>query len=180
MPASAIGTAETLASESSTSREARHMTLPLLVVFVVTGAALFGGLAYTLRYFKGSAKGDAAAAPDDHHPSEAAHAAISPHDHATTELLKRFFDGKDCAICKRPIPPVHRTGLRPGLFNPATHQTHPWDEIPNVNLSTVLENELPVCSACQVAESFRERFPDLVVDRERAERSEPRKASVAE
>jgi hypothetical protein len=143
------------------------MTLPLLVVVVVTGAALFGGLAFTLRWFQASATGGTDAAPDGHHtPPEAAHAAISPHDHATTELLKRFFDGKDCAICKRPIPPVHRTGLRPGLFNPKTHQTHSWDEIPNVNLSAALENELPVCSACQVAESFRERFPELVVDRE--------------
>jgi hypothetical protein len=82
--------------------------------------------------------------------------------------LKRFFDGKECAICKRPIPPVHRTGLKPGLFNPATRETHSWDDIPNVNLPTALETQLPLCSACQVAESFRQRFSDLVVDRDRS------------
>jgi hypothetical protein len=142
------------------------MTLPLLVVFVVTGAALFGGLAYTLRWFQASGKEPDAAA-DGHHAPEPAHAAIAPHDHATTVLLKRFFDGKACAICNRTIPPVQRTGMRPGLFNPATHVAHSWDEIPNADLAAVLEAELPVCSACQVAESFRQRFPDLVVDRER-------------
>jgi hypothetical protein len=144
------------------------MTLSQLVVFVLTGAALFGGLVYTLRYFRTSSAGAEAPAAGGHPPPEAAHAAISPHDHAATEALKRFFDGKDCAICSRPIPPVHRSGLRPGLFNPATHQMHSWDDIPALNLSKALESELPVCSACQVAESFRERFPDLVVDRERS------------
>jgi hypothetical protein len=83
-------------------------------------------------------------------------------------VLKRFFDGKECAICKRPIPPVHWTGLKPGLLNPATHETQTWDEIPNVNLSTALDTHLPLCSACGIAESFRQRFPDRVVDRARS------------
>lgn len=143
------------------------MNLPLIVVFVVTGAALCGGLAYTLRWFKASTATATGAESDGQHASEG-HGAIAPHDHATTELLKRFFDGKDCAICKRPIPPVHRTGLKPGLLNPATYEAHSWDEIPNVDLSTALETELPLCSTCQVAESFRRRFPDLVVERDRS------------
>ncbi len=144
------------------------MTLSLLVVLVVTGVAVGGGLAYTLRWFKAGAEGAPDAERDGAHALEAAHAAILPHDSATTELLKRYFDGKECAICKRPIPPVHRTGLKPGLWNPETHKAHSWDEIPNTGLSGMLETELPLCSTCQVAESFRQRFPDLVVDRDRS------------
>ena len=34
-----------------------------------------------------------------------------------------------------------------------------------------LEAQLPVCSACRIAESFRERFPDRVVDRDRSGRA---------
>jgi hypothetical protein len=53
--------------------------------------------------------------------------------------------------------------------NPATHDAYSWDEIPNENLSAALESLVPVCSTCLVAESFRQRFPDLVVDRERSQ-----------
>lgn len=121
------------------------MELPLDVIFVATAAALGAGVAFTLWTFK-SKKG---------------------HDHETTGLLKRFFDGKACAICKRPIPPVHLTGgLKPGLLNPTTHETLSWDEIPSSDL-TALESQLPVCSACEVAESFRRRFPDRVFDGDR-------------
>jgi hypothetical protein len=139
------------------------MDWPLTVIVVVTAAALCAGLVITLRAFKRSG---APATPDTDSPRPAV-AATARHDHATTELLKRFFDGKACAICKRPIPPVHRTGLKPGLFDPTTHETHSWDEIPDANLSTMLETRLPLCPECRVAESFRQRFPNRAVDRER-------------
>jgi hypothetical protein len=143
------------------------MNVPLVVIIVVaTAAAVSAGIAFTVRGFKAS-EARATGAPNNGVQPAEAQAASSRHDPATNEQLKRFFDGKDCAICKRPIPPVHRTGLKPGLWNPRTHETHSWDQIPNVNLSALLETELPICSACQVAESFRQRFPDRVVDRDR-------------
>jgi hypothetical protein len=135
------------------------VTFSLVVIIVAaTAAVVSAGIVFTVRGFKASAA--RATGPEKDGPET--------HDHATTGLLKRFFDGKECAICKRPIPPVSRTGLKPGLLNPATHETYSWDEIPNVNLSTALETFRPLCSGCQVAESFRRRFPDLVVDRDRS------------
>ena len=119
------------------------MNLPLVAIITVA-SAVGVGIAFTVRAFK----------------------ARKGHDHEATELLKRFFDGKACAICKRPIPPVHRMGVKPGLLNPGTHETHTWDEIPNVDLSALLETHLPLCSACEVAESLRQRFPDRVTDRD--------------
>lgn len=142
------------------------MDLALLVVLLVTSVVVGVGLVYTYRWFTA---GDEAPAPTEQN----GHHLISPHDHATTALLKAFFDGKACAICDRPIGPVHRTGRKPGLFNPTTHVTHSWDEIPHQNLAAVLETELPVCSACQVAESFRDRFPDRVLDRDRSSQHAP-------
>jgi hypothetical protein len=128
--------------------------LPFVVIILIAAAAaVCAGIVYTLRGFKASAA--------------AARSGGSRHDPAATEQLKQFFDGKECAICKRPIPPVQRTGPKPGLLNPATHETRSWNEIPDANLSTVLQSQLPVCSECQIAESFRQRFPDLVIDRER-------------
>jgi hypothetical protein len=119
------------------------MNWTLVDVIIASGAAVCAGIAFTVWRFKGGAA----------------------HDHATIKQLKRFFDGKACAICKRPIPPVHLIEMKPGLLNPTTHETVSWDQIPNVDLSTALETHLPVCSACEVAESFRQRFPGLVVDR---------------
>lgn len=144
------------------------MILPLVVI--IASAAVVGtGIYLTLRGFKASEARAAGLDVSGHDASAGKHttAVRIPHDSATTELLKRFFDGKACAVCKKPIPPVHRTGLKPGLLNRDTHETRAWDHIPNENLSSALETELPVCSECVVAESFRHRHPDLVVDRDR-------------
>jgi len=142
------------------------MFLPF-VVLAATAAVIVGGIYLTLRGFKASearANGGAASGPD---PSRHHHH-VSRHDHATNELLKRFFDGKACGICKRAIPPIPRTGLKPGLLDPSTHDTHSWDEIPNDNTAATLDGKVPLCPACQVAESFRHRFPDHVTDRDRS------------
>lgn len=144
------------------------MNVPLLVVVALaTAAVVSAGLAFTVRGFRASAARAADPQRNGHDPATAGHA-ISRHDPATTEQLKRFFDGKECAICRKPIPPVQRTGLKPGLLNPTTHETHSWEQIPKGNLTSLLEGALPLCPSCMVAESFRQRFPDHVVERERS------------
>jgi hypothetical protein len=140
------------------------MILPL-VVLVVSAAAISAGIYVTVRGFRASAA-RAAGAPGGH-AHDSGHGVI-PHDQAATDQLKRFFDGKSCAICKRAIAPVQRTGPKPGLLDPGTHESQSWDHIPNENLSSALETRLPLCSACVLAESFRQRHPELVVDRDHA------------
>lgn len=87
------------------------------------------------------------------------------------EILKRWYAGKNCAVCRRPIPPLEHLGPKPGLLNLASpgHETLTWEEIPAENLPAMFETHLPVCSHCQVAESFRRQFPDLVIDRPNSE-----------
>jgi len=139
------------------------MILPL-VVLVVSAAVIGAGCYLTVRGFRASA---ARAHNGGHAP--AAHApAVIPHDQTATDLLKGFFEGRTCAICKRAIPPIQRTGPKPGLLNPDTHASQSWDHIPNDNLSSTLATHLPLCSACVLAESFRQHHPDLVVDRDRS------------
>jgi hypothetical protein len=148
------------------------LNVPLLVVILgATAAVVSAGIYLTLRGFKASEVRANGNGHDTVAPPPAPAAAVSRHDHATDEQLKRFFDGKDCAMCKRPIPPVHRTGPKPGLWSPTTHDTLSWDQIPNGDVSASVEGRLPLCPACQVAESFRQRFPDHVVDRERSLRN---------
>jgi len=147
------------------------MILPL-VVLVVSAAAISAGIYLTVRGFKASAARAAGVNGDGHEAATHVHAPIS-HDQSATESLKRFFDGKSCAICKRAIAPVQRTGPKPGLLNPETHTTHAWDHIPNENLSSALDTHLPLCSACVLAETFRQHHPDLIVDRQHARTDAP-------
>jgi hypothetical protein len=83
-------------------------------------------------------------------------------------LLRRWFAGKSCAICGRAIPPIHRVEVHPGLMNTrsATRDLIPWEDIVrNEQLPATLESHAPVCSNCIMAETFRRKFPDFVIDR---------------
>src|SRR5262249_10551274 len=140
------------------------MNVPFVVIILVgTAAVLSAGLYFTFRGFRASEARAAGAEKNGQSNVEPTQTVISRLDQATTELLYRFFEGKECAVCKRPIPPVPRTGLKPGLLDPATHETHSWNEIPQLDLPAALETQLPLCPDCQVAESFRQRFPEHVV-----------------
>ena len=98
--------------------------------------------------------------------------AVSPEDTLAETMLKKWYVGRTCAICREAIGPIHANQPRPGLMNVAspTHETLTWDEIPADQLPSVLESHLPVCARCQVAETFRRQFPDLVTDRAETEK----------
>jgi hypothetical protein len=151
------------------------MILPL-VVLVISAAVIGAGIYVTVRGFKASAAGAAATRAGAAGRAGQAPATIT-HDQTATALLNRFFDGKSCAICKRPIAAVQRTGPKPGLLDPETHQSQAWEHIANENLSAVLETRLPLCPACVLAESFRQHHPDLVVDRDRSHHGADRVAA---
>jgi hypothetical protein len=136
------------------------MTVVLLViVLLATAAVVCAGIFFTLRGFRAVDR-----PPVDVKPR---HAKGNRHDAATTAQLKHFFEGKQCAACNRPIPPVHAGELRPGLRNANTHEAVAWDDIPAANLSTTLETHVPICSNCVIIETLRRQQPELVVDRHR-------------
>ena len=142
------------------------MILPL-VVTIATAAVVSAGIYLTLRGFRASEARANGGAPNGADTTAGAQQHVTRHDQATHDLLKRFFDGKACSVCKRAIPPVHRTGLKPGLLHPETHEMQTWDAIPNGHSTSALERLLPLCPSCVVAESFRTRFADRVLDRDR-------------
>ena len=135
------------------------MSAVLLVVVLAVAAAICVGIYFTLRGFR--------ELDHPHVDVKPRYAKHNPHDPAMTAQLKHFFEGKQCAVCTRPIPPVHAGGMRPGLLNPNTHEATPWDAIPAANLSATLERHAAICSNCLVLERFRKEHPDLVVDRHR-------------
>jgi hypothetical protein len=87
-------------------------------------------------------------------------------DPETRSTLKRWYSGRDCAVCRREVTLPQRADQRPGLLTAESPgEIVTWDEIPKDQLEAVLESHQPVCASCVLAESFRRRFPDRVTDR---------------
>jgi hypothetical protein len=131
----------------------------LVIVLLATAAVVCVGMFFTLRGFRAV----------DHPPVEVKprHVKSNPHDAATTAQLRHFFEGRPCAACSRPIPPMHAGELRPGLLNATTREAIGWNDIPAANLSTTLQSHVPICSNCLILETLRRQNPELVVDRHR-------------
>jgi hypothetical protein len=82
-----------------------------------------------------------------------------------TAMAAHFFEGQRCAICQHSIDGVNASMLPPGLLDPVTHDTFAWDEIAAQELPDAFRVHKPLCANCTLAESFRRRYPDRVVDR---------------
>jgi hypothetical protein len=79
------------------------------------------------------------------------------------DRLEGWYRGSECALCGMAIAPIRWFEYRPGLLTP-DHRALSWEEVPAKELSTALSNDRPICSDCLLAESFREKFPEKVVD----------------
>jgi hypothetical protein len=80
-------------------------------------------------------------------------------------IATHFFAGLRCSICQRPIEPPSAVALQPGFMDPGSRKVQKWDEVPPQDLPDAVATRRALCSNCTLAESFRERFPDQVVDR---------------
>lgn len=97
----------------------------------------------------------------------AAQIELAPKQTLVFEILRHWYANKKCAICSREIPPLQAVGPKPGLLKLTSpgHETISWQEVPAESLPAMFDTHVPICSHCQVAESFRRQFPDLVTDR---------------
>lgn len=89
----------------------------------------------------------------------------TPDETRTKNVAAHFFAGKRCGICAKPIDPPNAATLQPGFLNLQTRQVKAWDEVDPAKLPEAVDLDLPLCANCTLAESFRQRFPDQVVDR---------------
>lgn len=89
----------------------------------------------------------------------------SPDGTRTKTISAEFFKGQHCAICRAPIDPPNVATLQPGFIDPVSREVKAWDEVAPEKLPDAIDNDYPLCANCTLAESFRQRFPDEVVDR---------------
>jgi hypothetical protein len=78
------------------------------------------------------------------------------------ERLTHWYEGSVCAICRKPFEEIHWFDHKPGLVT-RKREVSSWDEVPAKELPEILRTRLPLCWNCLGAETFRTRFPDLVL-----------------
>jgi hypothetical protein len=80
---------------------------------------------------------------------------------------KQWFAGKACGACGRAIQPLHHLGPQPGFKRraPGAHPILTWDEVPAGSVPLIDETFVPLCAKCQIAESLKQEYPDVVTRR---------------
>lgn len=78
--------------------------------------------------------------------------------------VSKWYEGKNCVFCHKPIGTLHHLDHAPALLGPDFRTTE-WKYIRPEQLLQVFSTHQPVCWNCHVAQSFRRLRPDLVVDR---------------
>lgn len=79
-------------------------------------------------------------------------------------MLQRWYGDRVCVYCRKAFGVIHWHDHRPGLRDP-DGRLREWREVPAETLPEVLRTHEAVCWNCLTAETFRLRFPELVVDR---------------
>ena len=87
----------------------------------------------------------------------------APDECLVRERLEGWYRDASCAICGMGIEPIRWFDQRPGLRTPDGRALS-WEEIPARDLLGALATHQAICSDCLGAESFREKFPELVLD----------------
>jgi hypothetical protein len=89
---------------------------------------------------------------------------LDPASHAVWMIAAKWYQGKSCAFCGRPISPLSHLDHAPGLIA-YDGQIIEWPRLEPESLPQAFESARPVCWNCTVVESFRKEHPELVVER---------------
>jgi hypothetical protein len=79
-------------------------------------------------------------------------------------IVAKWYEGKKCVFCQKPIAPLGHIDHAPALLGPDFRTTE-WNQISPEKLPHIFSTYQPVCWNCHVAETFRRLHPELVTDR---------------
>lgn len=88
----------------------------------------------------------------------------SPEDCLVKRLVTKWYEGKNCSYCGKPIHEVEWMGHKPALATP-DRKTVSWDSISPERLPEVFETHAPVCWTCHVDATLLREHPDVVTIR---------------
>jgi hypothetical protein len=75
-----------------------------------------------------------------------------------------WYRNRTCVYCHKPFGELHWHDHRPALLG-RDRKTVEWSEVPAEKLPELFETHLPVCWSCHIAETFRRKYPERVIDR---------------
>jgi hypothetical protein len=97
---------------------------------------------------------------------------LSPENCLVRTILTHWYKGRSCVFCGKEFQQIdsydHRAvfwyDMKPALISPEGRIVE-WFEVPVETLPQVLTTHKPVCWNCLIAETFRRKYPELVVNR---------------
>ena len=87
----------------------------------------------------------------------------SPEDCLVRARLTAWYRGASCELCGRNIGEISWSEHKPALMSP-DRGTMEWQDVRAESLPALLQTYHRICWSCHVAESFRARFPERVID----------------
>ncbi|HET9407644.1 MAG TPA: hypothetical protein VFO39_10435 [Candidatus Sulfotelmatobacter sp.] len=92
---------------------------------------------------------------------------VDPENCLVWNIVSKWYEGKNCVFCHKPIGVLHHLDHAPALLSPE-YRTVEWDQLRAEELPNVLTTFQPVCWNCHVTETFRRLHPEMVVERKRS------------
>jgi hypothetical protein len=89
---------------------------------------------------------------------------VAPDDCLVTNVVEDWYRSRTCTYCGNLFGEMDWMDRRGALLGP-DGKTVLWEEVHPEDLPDVLATYRPVCWSCHIAQSFRRKHPDLVVDR---------------
>jgi hypothetical protein len=87
-----------------------------------------------------------------------------PEKHSVWTIAAKWYQGKTCFFCGRPISEVSHLDHSPGLIG-SDGKIIEWEKLRAEELPEQLASAQPVCWNCTITEGFRKEHPELVIDR---------------
>jgi hypothetical protein len=87
-----------------------------------------------------------------------------PEDCLVRNILTRWYEGKSCVVCHKPLEEIDWQSRKPALMGPE-NETREWNEIPPEAVPSVLQTHQPICWDCHIALKFHQEHGDRVVER---------------
>jgi hypothetical protein len=95
-----------------------------------------------------------------------AQVSAAPEDCLVRNILIRWYEGKSCASCGRPVGHIDWAGSQPALL-PADGVSLDWSQVSAEHLRETLATTAPICFTCHTANRMAHEHPELMLDRGR-------------
>ncbi|HTP33603.1 MAG TPA: hypothetical protein VMJ75_15600 [Candidatus Acidoferrales bacterium] len=92
--------------------------------------------------------------------------AAAPADCLVRNIAAKWYEGKSCASCGRPIGRFEWGPNQPALVS-ADKTSVEWKQVPAEHLYETLEAAVPVCFACHMANTLVREHPEIAIERNR-------------